>query len=133
MHAEAHSPAPPSRLRRALFAAGRPQESLAQMRQAVLLDPQDELLHLDLGKVLADMGQLADAVRSFQQALKINAEYGQAHEGLGVAYIRLGRFTDAGFDHVYVHQIGPEQQGFIDFYASEVLPRVKERQRATAR
>jgi coenzyme F420-dependent glucose-6-phosphate dehydrogenase len=37
----------------------------------------------------------------------------------------IGRFEDAGFDHIYVHQIGPEQEGFIRFYESEVLPRVQ--------
>ena len=30
-------------------------------------------------------------------------------------------FADAGFDHVYVHQVGPDQDGFIDFYEREVL------------
>jgi G6PDH family F420-dependent oxidoreductase len=33
----------------------------------------------------------------------------------------IRRFTDVGYDHVYVHQVGPEQEGFIDFYAGEVL------------
>ena len=33
----------------------------------------------------------------------------------------IRRFTDAGFDHVYVHQVGPDQKGFIDFYARDVL------------
>jgi coenzyme F420-dependent glucose-6-phosphate dehydrogenase len=36
----------------------------------------------------------------------------------------IGRFSEAGFDHLYVHQIGPDQQGFMDFYAREILPRV---------
>jgi coenzyme F420-dependent glucose-6-phosphate dehydrogenase len=36
----------------------------------------------------------------------------------------IERFTDAGFDRVYVHQIGPDQEGFLDFYAREVLPRM---------
>jgi coenzyme F420-dependent glucose-6-phosphate dehydrogenase len=35
----------------------------------------------------------------------------------------IDRFVDAGFDHVYVHQIGPDQQGFFDFYREQVLPR----------
>jgi coenzyme F420-dependent glucose-6-phosphate dehydrogenase len=39
----------------------------------------------------------------------------------------IGRFHNAGFDHVYVHQIGPDQEGFMDFYARQVLPRVSER------
>src|SRR5215217_2491545 len=33
------------------------------------------------------------------------------------------RFVDAGCDHVYLHQIGPDQDGFFDFYAREILPR----------
>jgi coenzyme F420-dependent glucose-6-phosphate dehydrogenase len=36
-----------------------------------------------------------------------------------VAGIRA--FAEAGFDHVYVHQVGPDQDGFLDFYAREVL------------
>jgi G6PDH family F420-dependent oxidoreductase len=31
-------------------------------------------------------------------------------------------FADAGFDHVYVHQVGPDQEGFLDVYADEVMP-----------
>jgi coenzyme F420-dependent glucose-6-phosphate dehydrogenase len=34
-------------------------------------------------------------------------------------------FIDAGFDHVYVHQIGPDQEGFFRFYAQEVLPKLR--------
>jgi G6PDH family F420-dependent oxidoreductase len=32
------------------------------------------------------------------------------------------KFAAAGFDQVYVHQVGPDQEGFLDFYAREVLP-----------
>ena len=32
-------------------------------------------------------------------------------------------YIDAGYDHVYVHQVGPDQEGFIDFYQRHVLPR----------
>jgi coenzyme F420-dependent glucose-6-phosphate dehydrogenase len=45
----------------------------------------------------------------------------------------IGRFTEAGFDHVYAHQIGPDQQGFMEFYAREILPRVSEPAGAGAR
>jgi len=34
----------------------------------------------------------------------------------------LGAFVDAGFDEVYVNQIGPDQEGFFSFYAEQVLP-----------
>ena len=34
----------------------------------------------------------------------------------------LREVVDAGFDEVYVGQIGPGHDGFVDFYAREVLP-----------
>lgn len=36
---------------------------------------------------------------------------------------RLRGYVDAGFDEVYVGQIGPDQEGFFDFYREHVLPR----------
>jgi G6PDH family F420-dependent oxidoreductase len=35
-------------------------------------------------------------------------------------------FEEAGFDHVYAHQVGADQEGFFRFYEREVLPRVTE-------
>ena len=37
----------------------------------------------------------------------------------------LRSYVEAGFDHVYVHQVGPDQEGFLDFYRREVLPRFR--------
>jgi coenzyme F420-dependent glucose-6-phosphate dehydrogenase len=31
-------------------------------------------------------------------------------------------YRDAGYDHVYFHQIGPDQDGFFDFWSSELQP-----------
>jgi coenzyme F420-dependent glucose-6-phosphate dehydrogenase len=36
----------------------------------------------------------------------------------------IKEFVDAGYDHVYVHQIGPDQEGFFRFYEREVLPKL---------
>ena len=36
----------------------------------------------------------------------------------------IQKFIDAGYDHVWIHQIGPDQKGFFDFYANEVLPKL---------
>jgi coenzyme F420-dependent glucose-6-phosphate dehydrogenase len=33
-------------------------------------------------------------------------------------------YVDAGYDHVYLHQVGPDQEGFFRFYQREVLPKV---------
>ncbi|QKG19060.1 TIGR03557 family F420-dependent LLM class oxidoreductase [Actinomadura verrucosospora] len=37
----------------------------------------------------------------------------------------LRAYVDAGYEDVFVTQIGPEQDGFFDFYSREVLPRVR--------
>lgn len=36
----------------------------------------------------------------------------------------INEYVDAGYDHVYVHQVGPDQEGFFEFYEREVLPKV---------
>lgn len=36
----------------------------------------------------------------------------------------IRRFLDAGYTHVWIHQIGPEQDGFIDFYESQIVPKL---------
>jgi coenzyme F420-dependent glucose-6-phosphate dehydrogenase len=32
---------------------------------------------------------------------------------------------EAGFDHVHVHQVGPDQEGFFRFYEKEILPQFR--------
>ena len=36
----------------------------------------------------------------------------------------IRKYADAGYDAVYIHQIGPDQDGFLRFYGEEVLPKV---------
>jgi G6PDH family F420-dependent oxidoreductase len=36
---------------------------------------------------------------------------------------KIQEYLDAGFDEVYVSQVGDDQEGFLDFYRREVLPR----------
>lgn len=44
--------------------------------------------------------------------------------GEHVAEIR--RYVDSGYDHLTIHQIGPDQQAFLDFYGREVMPALRE-------
>ncbi len=37
----------------------------------------------------------------------------------------IQKYQEAGFEQVYVHQIGPDQEGFFQFYQREVLPKFK--------
>jgi hypothetical protein len=36
----------------------------------------------------------------------------------------VGGIAEAGFDKIYVNQIGPEQEGFFEFYEKELRPRL---------
>lgn len=35
---------------------------------------------------------------------------------------KIQAYIDAGFDHVYIHQVGHDQEGFFRFYQKEILP-----------
>ena len=37
---------------------------------------------------------------------------------------QIEAFGDAGFTHIYLHHIGPDQRGFLDFAKRELLPNV---------
>jgi hypothetical protein len=37
----------------------------------------------------------------------------------------IKKYQDAGFDHIYLHQIGPDQAGFFRFCEREILPRFR--------
>jgi G6PDH family F420-dependent oxidoreductase len=34
------------------------------------------------------------------------------------------KYVEAGYDHICVHQVGPDQEGFMKFYEQDVLPKV---------
>jgi hypothetical protein len=36
--------------------------------------------------------------------------------------IGVREFAAAGYDRVYVHHVGPDQEGFLRFYQGEVIP-----------
>jgi G6PDH family F420-dependent oxidoreductase len=37
------------------------------------------------------------------------------------------RYLDAGFDHIYFHQVGPDQSGFLRFWQRELAPALRDR------
>ena len=40
---------------------------------------------------------------------------------------RIGEYADGGFDHIYVHQVGPLQDEFLGILGKEIAPEVKRR------
>ncbi len=37
----------------------------------------------------------------------------------------IQRAVEAGYDHIHVYQVGPDQEGFFRFYEKEILPRFR--------
>ena len=37
----------------------------------------------------------------------------------------IKKYVEAGFDHVWLHQVGPDQEGFIQFFEREILPKAR--------
>jgi len=38
-------------------------------------------------------------------------------------YLKVIRsMQENGYDHVYIHQVGPDQEGFLKFFEGELLP-----------
>ena len=77
--------------------------------------------------VPGELGQELPLPRHFEQAARMVRE-----EDVAQAVVcgpdperhrqAIRQFLDAGIDHVYVHQVGPDQAGFFRFYAREILP-----------
>lgn len=42
---------------------------------------------------------------------------------------KIQKYIDAGFTHIYFHQIGPNQEAFMRFYQKEVLPQFQKQVR----
>ncbi len=76
--------------------------------------------------VPGELSQELPLPRHFEQALKTVREEDVAKAvvcgpDVGKHRKAIQEFVDAGYDHVYVHQVGPDQNGFFDFYKREVL------------
>jgi len=80
------------------------------------------------GSIPGELGQELSTPAHFEQAVQLVerediAESGTTTEPDPQAHIdSIEAAIDAGYDHVYYHQIGPEQGKALEFYEAEVLP-----------
>jgi coenzyme F420-dependent glucose-6-phosphate dehydrogenase len=79
--------------------------------------------------VPGELGQELPVPRHFEQAAE-NADRGRIADKVSCGpdpekhLDGIRKFVDAGFDHICVHQIGPDQEGFFEFYERHVLPKL---------
>jgi coenzyme F420-dependent glucose-6-phosphate dehydrogenase len=84
-----------------------------------------------------DLGQELPRPRHFEQAARMvrEEEVGEAvpcGPDPAVHLRAIQEYIDAGFDHVYIHQIGPDQERFLAFCEREILPTVRSEGRFAA-
>jgi tetratricopeptide (TPR) repeat protein len=64
-------------------------------REYVAEDPDSYIAHVNLGVVLARAGKSEEAVRQFEQTIRLKPDYAQAYYNLGGAFAQLGRNEEA--------------------------------------
>ncbi|HEY0517481.1 MAG TPA: LLM class F420-dependent oxidoreductase [Solirubrobacteraceae bacterium] len=84
-----------------------------------------------------ELSQVLPTPSHFEQAVELVTEEKVAEEvpcgpDVGAHLEKIGEYEDAGFDELYIQQIGTDQERFFEAYANEVLPRLRERHPAGA-
>ena len=71
----------------ALIEAGRPDEALVLLRQALELAPKHAYTHANLGVALAQTGRLDEAEEHFLLAIQLDPQFAPPHVGLASVYL----------------------------------------------
>jgi len=85
--------------------------------------------------ITGELSQILPVPAHFEQAAQMVTEENVAKEIIcgpdpEPHFAKLEEYADAGFDHVWVHQVGPNQEGFFRFYEQEVFPDLPQRLKA---
>lgn len=80
--------------------------------------------------ITGELKQELPAPAHFEQASRMVTEEDVANEVIcgndADRHLKeIQKYADAGYDHVWIHQVGPDQEGFFKFYEDEVLPRLR--------
>lgn len=79
-----------------------------------------------------ELSQVLPVPAHFEQAVKMLKEEDVAEEIVCGPdperhLEKLAEYVDAGYTHVWIHQVGEDQEGFFRFYEQEVAPRLVKR------
>ena len=77
-------------------------------------------LHGEVSQELPNPAQFTDLVSSITEDQV--AEAIPCGPDAAVHLEKIRAYVEAGYDHVYLHQVGPDQEGFMAFAEKELLP-----------
>jgi Flp pilus assembly protein TadD len=69
-------------------------DSEALFRHALEVTENNYLAHLNLGSALDEKGQIDEAIREFQETIRLRPDYVLAHNNLGVAVVKKGQLDE---------------------------------------
>ena len=78
-----------------LLRAGRPEDAIAPLRNAALLQASNPIIQHDLGLACLELGHLPEAIAALQRAVASNPRYADAYFRLGIAWEKLGNIGGA--------------------------------------
>ena len=69
-------------------------EVISSYEKALIITPDNAVIHCNLGVAHQELGKLDEAVASHHKALAINSDYADAYTNLGDALLKLGQYKE---------------------------------------
>ena len=83
-------------------------DRIAQFRKMTTDDPENELGHFRLGQLLADDGQHAEALKSFEATIALSPNFSKVYQLMGDSLIALGQNEKAVEKRSEERRVGKE-------------------------
>ncbi|MCK4358417.1 MAG: tetratricopeptide repeat protein [Candidatus Cloacimonetes bacterium] len=75
-------------------------KSIEYYKKALNIQPENEIIYINIGTVYDDKGDYSKAIEYYQKAIEINPDYAEAYYNMGIAYYSKGWKTSAA-DYLY--------------------------------
>jgi tetratricopeptide (TPR) repeat protein len=97
-----------TKLAEALRLQGDFAEAVAELRQAIQLDPRFARAHSGLGLALRAQRNFPESTAAYQEAIRLDPDLIDAHNGLAVVLANQGRLTDAVGEFREIIRVDPD-------------------------
>ncbi|MGO9520092.1 MAG: tetratricopeptide repeat protein [Candidatus Korobacteraceae bacterium] len=102
------------------------QKAIEAYQKVIQLNPNDAVLHNNLGSVYAEMGKVDDAQKEFQKAAEINpAGASGYYYNLGVVLVNRGKMDDAAESLKKATDLDPSNANAFYWYGTALLPKAQ--------
>jgi tetratricopeptide (TPR) repeat protein len=96
-----------------LASTGKNREAEQAIRQAIQINPDEVLAHINLGNLLDQMGKKEEAEKAYQIAISLDPKNARAHYNLGLLFFEMGRLNEAEKELVKSLELNPNDQDAV--------------------